>query len=75
MLSSAVFSDDFDFDRGKPPLSANPDNESDELIWDNAYSAVTESTLPPRLPSSEWPQSIKFAEANTFVITKYFHGV
>ena len=75
MLSSAVFSDDFDFDRVKPLLSAIPDNESDELIWDTVYSAVTESTPPPRLPSSEWPQSIKLAEANTFVITKHFHAV
>lgn len=51
-LGSAVISDDFDLDRVKPLLSAVLNNESDELIWDKVYGAVTESTPPLRSLSS-----------------------
>lgn len=64
-LSSAVISDDFDFDRLKPLLSAVLNNESDELIWDKVYSAVTESTLPPH-PLSFFPQTPWLRNTSSF---------
>ena len=51
-LISAVNSDDFDFDRIKPLLTAVVNSEPDEIVWDKVYDAVTETTPPPRsLPS------------------------
>ncbi|KFZ02079.1 hypothetical protein V500_00447 [Pseudogymnoascus sp. VKM F-4518 (FW-2643)] len=47
-LNSAVNSDDFDIDRVTPLLKAVINNESDDIIWDKAYAAVTEFTPPPR---------------------------
>jgi serine/threonine protein kinase len=48
-LIPAINSDDFDFNRIKPLLKAAlVDEPVDALIWDEVYSAVTESTPPPR---------------------------
>ena len=49
-LNSAVNSDDFDMERVTPLLKAVINNESDDIIWDKAYAAVTESTPPGPLP-------------------------
>ncbi|OBT44352.1 hypothetical protein VE00_05845 [Pseudogymnoascus sp. WSF 3629] len=46
-LNSAVNSDDFDINRVTPLLKAVINNESDDIIWDKAYAAVTEFTPPP----------------------------
>ena len=77
-LSSAVICNNFDFDRIKPLLSAVLNNESDELIWDNVYIAVTESTLPPR-PLSSFPQTPWLCNtssfANSFEHRKYMDDV
>ncbi|OBT93131.1 hypothetical protein VE01_09248 [Pseudogymnoascus verrucosus] len=43
-------SDDFDIERVTPLLKAVINNESDDIIWDKAYAAVTESTPPRPLP-------------------------
>lgn len=52
-LELSVDSDDFDIERVQPLLNAVLHNESDEIIWDKVYVAVTESTPPPRpLPLS-----------------------
>ncbi|KAH8696886.1 hypothetical protein GQ44DRAFT_779472 [Phaeosphaeriaceae sp. PMI808] len=51
-LNSAIFSDNLDTARIKPLLEAVLKNEPDEVIWDRVYDAVTESTPPPRPPSS-----------------------
>ncbi|XP_044721135.1 uncharacterized protein HRG_06132 [Hirsutella rhossiliensis] len=47
-LNSAVDSDDFDFDRIRPLFDAVLKKRPDNEIWDQVYSAVTESTPPPR---------------------------
>jgi hypothetical protein len=77
-LSSAVISDNFDFDRVKPLLSAVLNHESDELIWDKVYSAVTESTPPPH-PLSSFPQTPWLRNtssfANSFEHRKYVDDV
>ncbi|KFY03930.1 hypothetical protein V490_00046 [Pseudogymnoascus sp. VKM F-3557] len=49
-LNSAVNSDEFDIERVTPLLKAVINNESDDIIWDKAYAAVTESTPPRPLP-------------------------
>ncbi|OBT81185.1 hypothetical protein VE02_10127 [Pseudogymnoascus sp. 03VT05] len=41
--------DDFDIERVTPLLNAVINNESDDIIWNKAYAAVTESTPPTRL--------------------------
>jgi len=64
-LSSAVISDNFNFDRAKPLLSTVLNNESDELIWDKVYCAVTESTPPPR-PLSSFPQTPWLRNTSSF---------
>ena len=51
-LYTAANSDDFDIDRVRSLLCAVIANESDELLWDKVYEAVTESTPPPRPISS-----------------------
>jgi protein kinase-like protein len=51
-LNSSVNSDDFDTECIIPLLRAVISNESDELLWEKAYIAVTESTPPPRPISS-----------------------
>lgn len=51
--------------RVKPLLSAVLNNESDELIWDKVYSAVTESTLPPR-PLSSFQQTPWLRNTSSF---------
>ena len=48
-LNSAVNSDDFDIERVIPLLKAVINNESDDIIWDKAYAAVTEFT-----PQAHW---------------------
>ncbi|KAM4061041.1 kinase [Hirsutella rhossiliensis] len=48
-LNSAVNSCEFDVDRIKPLLNvALADKPDDSLIWNRVYSAVAESTPPPR---------------------------
>ncbi|OCL07126.1 hypothetical protein AOQ84DRAFT_320397 [Glonium stellatum] len=51
-LGSSVDSDDFSIERIIPLLKAVLSAESDEVIWDNVYTAVAESTPPPRPVSS-----------------------
>ncbi|KAF1357805.1 hypothetical protein EJ07DRAFT_22177, partial [Lizonia empirigonia] len=47
-LMTAVNADDFDVDRILPLLQATLREESDDVIWNAVYDAVTESTPPPR---------------------------
>ncbi|EDU46210.1 conserved hypothetical protein [Pyrenophora tritici-repentis Pt-1C-BFP] len=49
---TAVNTDEFDIDRILPLLQATLREESDDVIWNAVYDAVTESTPPPRLTSS-----------------------
>ncbi|CAG5181461.1 uncharacterized protein ALTATR162_LOCUS9774 [Alternaria atra] len=51
-LHSAISSDDFDLERIRPLWNAVLKNESDDIIWRQVETAVTESTPPPRLSSS-----------------------
>ncbi|KAF1365192.1 hypothetical protein EJ07DRAFT_150724 [Lizonia empirigonia] len=51
-LSSAILSGSFDTARLSPLLDAVLNKQPDEVIWDAVYDAVTESTPPPRPPSS-----------------------
>lgn len=54
-LIVAVIADDFDIDRIIPLLQAVLSKESDYFIWDKVYAVVTESTPPPRPPTtSSW---------------------
>ncbi|KFY91421.1 hypothetical protein V500_04682, partial [Pseudogymnoascus sp. VKM F-4518 (FW-2643)] len=46
--------DDFDIERVTPLLKAVIKNESDDIIWDEAYAAVTESTPLPFLNQPPW---------------------
>lgn len=46
-LNSVIGSDDFDIERLIPLLTAVLNKESDEVIWDKVYTAVTESTTTP----------------------------
>jgi hypothetical protein len=55
-LHSAISSDDFDLERIRPLWNAVLKNESDDVIWRQAETAVTESTPPPR-PSSSFQQT------------------
>ena len=48
-LNSAVNSDDFNIKQVTPLLKAAISNESDDIIWDEAYAAVTQST-----PQARW---------------------
>ncbi|KAJ2898011.1 hypothetical protein MKZ38_004229 [Zalerion maritima] len=55
-LNIAVNSHDFDFSHIKPLLNAALNNETDDIIWDKVYDAVTESTPPPRsVPIQQTP--------------------
>ncbi|EEY24042.1 conserved hypothetical protein [Verticillium alfalfae VaMs.102] len=57
-LSSAVNSDDFDFDRIKPLFKASlADTLDDALIWDHVYNTVAEATPPPRSIASSLQQT------------------
>ncbi|KJZ70776.1 hypothetical protein HIM_09826 [Hirsutella minnesotensis 3608] len=48
-LNIAVNADDFDLDRIKPLLNAAlAESPDDSLIWNRVYSAIIESTPPPR---------------------------
>jgi hypothetical protein len=51
-LELSTESDDFDLTRVIPLLRAVLNGGSDDTIWDKVYDAVTESTPPPRPPSS-----------------------
>jgi hypothetical protein len=51
-LMTAVNADDFDIERILPLLQAILHKETDNVIWDRVYDAVTESTPPPRPTSS-----------------------
>jgi hypothetical protein len=55
-LHSAISSDDFDLERIRPLWNAVLKNESDDVIWRQAETAVTESTTPPR-PTSSFQQT------------------
>ncbi|KAK1837761.1 hypothetical protein CCHR01_19617 [Colletotrichum chrysophilum] len=57
-LISAAASDDFEFDRVKPLLKSVLSNKVDDFtIWDQAYSAVSETTPPPRTIASSLQQT------------------
>jgi hypothetical protein len=49
---NTFLTEDFDIDRVRPLLRAVINEESDELLWQKVYTAVTESTPPPRQISS-----------------------
>ncbi|KAF1924748.1 uncharacterized protein M421DRAFT_424639 [Didymella exigua CBS 183.55] len=51
-LELSTESDDFDLTRIIPLLRAVLNDESDDIIWDKVYDAVTEPTPPPRPPLS-----------------------
>ncbi|KAF2843943.1 hypothetical protein T440DRAFT_523872 [Plenodomus tracheiphilus IPT5] len=55
-LMTAVNADDFDIERILPLLRAALRKESDNVIWNAVYDAVTESTPPPR-PTSSFQQT------------------
>jgi hypothetical protein len=55
-LTTAVNADGFDVDRILPLLQASLRKESDNVIWNALYDAVTESTPPPR-PTSSFQQT------------------
>ncbi|KAL5411209.1 hypothetical protein PMIN04_010331 [Paraphaeosphaeria minitans] len=55
-LYLSIVSDSFDAVRLRPLLDAVLNNESDELIWNTVYDAVSESTPPPR-PISSFQQT------------------
>ncbi|KAI1584778.1 hypothetical protein PtrCC142_012217, partial [Pyrenophora tritici-repentis] len=55
-LMTAVNADEFDVDRILPLLQATLRKESDDIIWNAVYDAVTESTPPPR-PISSFQQT------------------
>ncbi|KAF9870758.1 hypothetical protein CkaCkLH20_11860 [Colletotrichum karsti] len=56
-LISAAASDDFEFDRVKPLLKSALSKVDDFTIWDQAYSAVSETTPPPRTIASSLQQT------------------
>jgi hypothetical protein len=53
---TAVNADDFDIERILPLLQATLRKESDHVIWNAVYDAVTESTPTPR-PTSSYQQT------------------
>jgi hypothetical protein len=55
-LMTAVNADDLDVERILPLLQAILRKESDNVIWNAVYDAVTESTPPPR-PTSSFQQT------------------
>src|SRR5207248_7926042 len=77
-LSSAIYSDNFDAARIRHLLDAVLNKEPDEVIWDAVYDAVTESTPPPRPPSS-FPQTPWVRNTSSFANStehrKYVDGV
>lgn len=77
-LNAAVSSAEFDVERIRPLLDAILDNKSDEVIWENVYAAVTESTPPPRPASSiqqtPWLRSTG-SFANSTVYRRFFDNV
>ncbi|UPX14634.1 uncharacterized protein EKO05_0005111 [Ascochyta rabiei] len=77
-LNSAISSDDFDLERVRPLWNAVLKNESDDIIWSQAETAVTESTPPPRPVSSfqQTPLSINTGSfANSTEHRKHVDGV
>ncbi|KAI1839802.1 hypothetical protein JX266_013989 [Neoarthrinium moseri] len=57
-LTTAIISDDFDFDRIKPLLSEALAKDSDDIrIWDEAENIVAASTPSPRLVASSLQQT------------------
>ncbi|KAH7108768.1 hypothetical protein B0J11DRAFT_449461 [Dendryphion nanum] len=52
LMTAVNANNNFDITRLKPLLKAILSEESDEVIWDKVYSAVAESTPPPRPTSS-----------------------
>ncbi|KAL2415158.1 hypothetical protein ABEF91_003133 [Exophiala dermatitidis] len=65
-LNSALYSDDFDFDRIKPLLTAAIAEKPDGQIWSEVYNAVTESTPPPRPISSSLQQTPWLRNTSSF---------
>jgi hypothetical protein len=65
-LYTALSSNDFDTDRVRSLLCAIIAKESDELLWDKVYEAVTESTPPPR-PISSIQQTPWLRNTSSFV--------
>jgi hypothetical protein len=77
-LMTAVNADDFDVERILPLLQATLRKESDNVIWNTVYDAVTESTPPPRPTSSliQTPLSINTGSfANSTEHRKYVDDV
>ncbi|RSL57392.1 hypothetical protein CEP54_008310 [Fusarium duplospermum] len=66
-LNAAVNSDDFDLNRIKPLLRVTLADEPDELIWEQVYNAVTESTPPPRPTASSLQQTPWLRNTSSFV--------
>ncbi|KAI0429638.1 hypothetical protein F5Y09DRAFT_309977 [Xylaria sp. FL1042] len=66
-LTSAVASNDFEYARVKPLLAAVIAKKSDEEIWDQVYSAVTESTPPPRPIASSLQQTPWLRNTSSFI--------
>ncbi|KAH8748471.1 hypothetical protein F5883DRAFT_473975 [Diaporthe sp. PMI_573] len=66
-LELSLDSDDYDLDRVTPLLKAAlADDSEDALIWDRVYSAVTESTPPPRPVASSLQQTPWLRNTSSF---------
>jgi hypothetical protein len=77
-LNAAVSSDNFDAERIRPLLDAILEFQTDEVVWDRVYDAVTELTPPPRPTSSfqQTPLSINTGSfANSTEHRKYVDDV
>lgn len=77
-LELLVHTDDFDLESLIPLLDAALRSESDEVIWNSVYGAVTESTPPPR-PLSSFQQTPWLHNTGSFANSsehrKYVDGV
>ncbi|PVH91225.1 hypothetical protein DM02DRAFT_577221, partial [Periconia macrospinosa] len=77
-LNSAISSDDFNIEQIRPLWNAVLNKESDDVIWNKVEAAVTESTPPPRPPSS-FPQTPWVRNTSSFANStehrKYVDGV
>ncbi|KAI1300772.1 hypothetical protein F5Y03DRAFT_223623 [Xylaria venustula] len=65
-LTSAVASNDFDYNRVKPLLEAVVANKPDEEIWSQVYHAVAESTPPLRPIASSLQQTPWLRNTSSF---------
>ncbi|KAJ2996128.1 hypothetical protein NUW58_g1072 [Xylaria curta] len=65
-LTTAIASDDFDFDRVRPLLNVALAKSTDGEIWEQVYIAVTESTPPPRPVASSLQQTPWLRNTSSF---------